>query len=189
MLTLTFVAKWAWIGLLMWGVRPDRASVRTARRIARFITPLMVAQNIGVVLAVMTCGTALMVFVPASQWSWLSMFGGDAQNANLAPMRVPWLAWAFIPMLLLKLPTAALWEERLFRGGTASWGEGAARSLAFGLVHCLVGVPLGIGLALALAGLWFTRQYMWGGAVWSAAHHLTYNLAALTLFGALVWSV
>ncbi len=72
-------------------------------------------------------------------------------------------------------------EEVVFRQGTSSWFDGLIRSLLFGIAHCLVGVPIGTGIAIAVPGIWFTSQYFLGGVELSALHHTTYNLIILSM--------
>ncbi len=72
-------------------------------------------------------------------------------------------------------------EEKWFRLGTQNWFEGLYMSLFFGIVHCLVGIPIAAGLAITFAGLWFTHQYFIGGIELSALHHTTYNLVAVSI--------
>ena len=67
-------------------------------------------------------------------------------------------------------------EEKWFRLGTESWQQGLYLSFLFGMVHCLVGIPVAAGMVISIAGLWFTHQYFIGGVELSALHHTTYNL-------------
>src|SRR3989442_12976143 len=85
---------------------------------------------------------------------------------------------------LLRLAGA---EEWLSRGGTETWSGAptARRSVLFGLVHSLVGIPIGVALALSVGGFYFTWAYLrvWRGAGSEEAapgestrSHLAYNL-------------
>lgn len=182
-------AKWSWIAFVMGSMIPNRHRRTTAHRVWRVVRPLMVLQALPIVVGTVIAAGLLMQ-VPGLGWSWLSLFATGAptsgQNVSFAPLSVPWLAPFFVIGFLWLLPLFALIEERVFRAGTGSWTEGVVRSVIFGLVHCLVGVPLGVGIALTLPGLWFTRQYFRKGVLWSAAHHTSYNLWA---FGFLLLAV
>lgn len=68
-----------------------------------------------------------------------------------------------------------LGEEELFRDGTRNWRHVLPRSLVFGLMHLLPGVPIAAALALTIAGLWFTRQYFRGGVARSTTYHLAWD--------------
>ena len=88
---------------------------------------------------------------------------------------------AFLVLLAVNLPRYAHMEEEWFREGTISWEQGLLMSALFGLAHCLVGVPIGAGLAISVAGLWFTHQYFVGGVELSTIHHATYNLILVSI--------
>lgn len=72
------------------------------------------------------------------------------------------MAPVFFTLLLAALPLLARAEERAFRRGTRGRLDALRRSLVFGLAHCLVGVPVFVGLALSVGGLYFSRQYTLG---------------------------
>src|SRR3989442_10157980 len=90
---------------------------------------------------------------------------------------------------LLRLAGA---EEWLSRGGTETWSGAptARRSVLFGLVHSLVGIPIGVALALSVGGFYFTWAYL---RVWrrtgseeaalgeGTRSHLAYNPGIPTL--------
>ncbi len=63
--------------------------------------------------------------------------------------------------LALAVPLLARQEELWFRSGTetSSLVETLARSLLFGLVHVLAGVPVAAALALSVPGLVFATVY------------------------------
>ncbi|GEM_PF-5940654 len=133
---------------------------------------------------------------PVLNWGWWAVVatqaGQDGAGGNIltAPLSYPILAIPFLALLALVLPRLAEMEEQTFRRGTRSWKDGIWRSLAFGLVHMLVGVPLAVALALSIGGLWFTRQYFLGGVARSTVYHLCYNCVAFALLAvALVLSL
>lgn len=69
----------------------------------------------------------------------------------------------------------------MFRLGVVTWPDAFKWSLIFGLSHCIVGVPLSVGLALSIGGLWFHYQAFEGGISQSTIHHTAYNLILVTL--------
>lgn len=155
-----------------------------------------VAGSIVLLACVVTAGLSLIALWPSGfGLSWLDLlkFGkpGTPSGTNLiaAGTQIPWFGFAFAALLGLNVPRLARREEEVFRRGTTSWADGAYRSLKFGLVHCIVGVPLGFGLALSLGGLWFTYQYFRGGVRRAAFFHTIYNCMILVLLIAyLVWA-
>lgn len=113
--------------------------------------------------------------------SWLNLFGSEGKNVLAFGDEVKFFGVLFFLLLLLALPKLAILEEESFREGTESWPEGIFRSIVFGLVHMIVGVPLGAGLAITIAGLVFTRQYFKGGVRLSALTHFHYNVIAVSI--------
>jgi hypothetical protein len=138
----------------------------------------------------------LMKLVPWLSWSWTnvlndsddSMGGSDSggpkggsrglqggENFTVSTVRLKWIGPLYGTVLVFCLPLLAHFEEQWFRGGTHGWGEGLWRSFAFGMVHCLVGVPLAAGLAIGVFGLWLTQIYFWGGVHQTTEVHTAYN--------------
>jgi hypothetical protein len=119
------------------------------------------------IVAVLASAVAL-AYVPAPLdswiwWSWLLAAGQAGGNIVALPLSQWWLAVIFVPLLVLALPLLAYVEERIFRAGTRSWFEAFWRSLIFGSVHIIVGVPLGLALVgLGIAGLSFSAEYFRG---------------------------
>ncbi len=139
-------------------------------------------------------GFALPKIGPFFSFSWLQLLatpdhptaGGNLAVAGVT--KIPILGLGFLVLLFLNLPRLARYEEDAFRRGTKNWLDGAWRSLKFGLVHCLVGVPIGFGLALGLGGMWFTYHYFRGGVRRSTTVHALYNATLLSaLAGYLVY--
>lgn len=104
--------------------------------------------------------------VPTLDVSWLSLMssggssGEEGTNVLIAPATLPILGPIFIALLVFNMPLITRLEERLFRGGTRSYLGAIPRSLVFGLAHCLVGVPVAAGLAIAIPGMWFSHAYI-----------------------------
>lgn len=156
------------------------------------ISVSIVFQNLVVIVAVIAVFVGLTKVAPFLKWSWFSLFSkkdpetGESvpykgTNINLIPSNVKYFGLAFLVLLAVNLPRYAHLEEELFREGMISWEQGILMSLLFGLTHCLVGVPIGGGLAISVAGLWFTYQYFVGGVELSTVHHTTYNLILVSV--------
>ncbi len=171
----------------------------------RRITPRIVAETLPVLFVTIWIGMQLYIYIPLLQWSWLKILPldhGHAINLNLMPVTealrlsaqhhlsawqqteriLSWCAgFGFLLLLIANLPSLAYGEELQFRDGTRNWRDGARRSVVFGLIHCIVGIPLALGLALSLGGLWFTRQYFIGGVTRSTTYHLAWNFLLMLL--------
>ena len=157
------------------------------------ITPIMVLQNVVAIFIVAFSCLGLLFVHPIFQWSWFCLFnkrqeeGGSDEpqmngtNIHLIPLQVKYFGLFFAVLLCLNLPSMAMYEEKLFRNGTAGWIQGIIFSLIFGMVHCLVGVPIAAGVAISIAGLWYTHQYFVGGVELSALHHTTFNLILISI--------
>lgn len=141
----------------------------------------IIMQNFIVIIIVIVSFVGLIILHPIFKWSWLSLFKSDGTNINIIPMRIKYFGLLFALLLMANLPSLAMTEEKMFRLGTIGWIEGLNMSFLFGMMHCLVGVPIGAGLAIMIAGLWFTHQYFIGGIELSALHHTTYNLILVSV--------
>ena len=71
----------------------------------------------------------------------------------------------------------------MFRQGADHWSTGRRmrRAVEFGLVHALIGIPIGVALALSIGGVYFTWRYLKGGILESTRAHLAYNLEVVIL--------
>lgn len=118
---------------------------------------------IGVVTVALLIGAYQWIAdLPVLGWSLLTLVGQEGGNVVGAGLEFgPAFALPYLLLLLAVLPTLALVEESWFRRGTRGWGDGLVRSLLFGLVHTLVGVPVGVALfGLSAVGLLLTSVYL-----------------------------
>lgn len=155
------------------------------------ITGWMFLKNLLIITAVFFATFGLWKLHPFFRWSWLRLFKNNDGNEDesekfegnicIMPTRVKYLGLLFLGLFIANLPAFALIEEKWFRQGIQNWTDGILWSILFGVIHCLVGVPICAGLAISIAGLWFTHQYFIGGIELSALHHTTYNLIALSV--------
>lgn len=119
--------------------------------------------------------------------SWIRSVGHllgkdlNSTNINVVGTNIPVFGIILCLLLMVQLPSWAHAEERLFREGTQNWFDGSIRSVGFGLVHMIVGVPFGAALALTFAGLLFTYMYFKGGIALSTQTHFQYNLALFSI--------
>jgi hypothetical protein len=153
------------------------------------------------VLILVLALASVTLFVPVLAWGWWSAIGGVGSpvlgvSENSAGSALQWLIPAvFVVMLVPALPLFAEAEERRFRAGAEAWStrRRIGRAVQFGLVHCIIGIPIGVGLALSVGGLYFTWAYLRGyrrggqssaaGVLESTRAHLAYNVTVFVIIG------
>lgn len=142
--------------------------------------------------------------IPGLDWGWWSALGGDGNPVFGSSTTTAGTTWEwvvpllFMCLLMPALPLFAHAEERIFRGGAEHWStqRRALKVVQFGLVHCIVGVPIGVALSLSLGGMYFMwvylRRFRTVGSradaiIESAAAHTAYNglIVVLVLFAVL----
>lgn len=121
------------------------------------------------------------------QFGWWTAIGGQGNPVFGTTSRTensP-LAWivpvVFLVLLIPALPIFAEREEQMFRQGAEHWttGRRVRRGIEFGLVHAIIGIPIGAALALSIGGWYFTWRYLRGGLLESTRAHLAYNLEVI----------
>jgi hypothetical protein len=149
-----------------------------------------------VLFAVVVAATAL-VELPGLDVGWWTAIGGygnpvtgGTEQTAGTPLEVL-VPLAFVALLLPALPLFAATEERIFRLGAERWSTARriGMGLVFGLAHALIGIPLGVALALSIGGWWFTAVYLWGfrrggrrrALLESTLAHLAYNACVLAV--------
>ena len=109
-----------------------------------------------------------LLFVPVLRWGWWSAIGGDGNpvfGESSTTMGTFW-AWliplVFMALVLLALPLFANAEERMFRMGAQDWSrrQRVVKVLQFGLIHAIIGIPIGVALALSVGGAYFMAVYL-----------------------------
>lgn len=139
----------------------------------------------------------LLLQVPGLSWGWWTAIGGTGNVIVGGSDRpglgaVTWLAPVlFITLLIPLLPLFAEREEHMFREGAEDWSMArrARRAVEFGLVHLIMGIPIGVALALSVGGGYFTWAYMRGfrrggrdeAVMESTRSHLAYNATILVV--------
>ncbi len=107
--------------------------------------------------------------IPGLKYGWLGLFfGGESGNMLIKPVMegskstnilIRSMVPVFFIALMLALPFLAQAEEMFFRKSYNDWGSIIKKSIEFGLVHCLVGIPLAGGIALIIPGLFLGLKY------------------------------
>ena len=172
------------------------AIIRSLRLRHFWPVPFVFAAVIAVAVLAMT--------VPPLRWGWWSALGGVGNPilGSTTATAGSWLDWAipatFMALLAPALPLFAHREEQIFRQGVEhqGWPTRVRRAVTFGLVHAVVGIPVGAALALSIGGAYFTHRYLreyhaTGSAtealLESTRAHTAYN--GLIVAGALVVAV
>jgi len=183
-------------------VASARAAVRSSelrRRtldIVRGVRPAHVLRALPV-LAVVLVLASLSLAVPVLRTGWWTAIGGTGNIVTGATDRtrgtpLAWLVPAlFLALLVPLLPLFAEREEQIFRAGAESWSfwRRVRRGLEFGLAHVIMGIPIGVALALSVGGWYFTwmylRAYRRGGRtaalMESTRSHLAYNAVVFAI--------
>jgi len=142
----------------------------------------------------------LLTSLPVLRFGWWTAIGGQGNPAFGVTDRTAGtpletiIPIVFVVLLIPALPLLVQREEEVFRLGAEEW-SGAKRvgkAVLFGLAHAVVGIPIGVALALSLGGGYFTFAYlrMWrrtgsrrDALLESTRAHLGYNA---TIVGLLV---
>jgi len=150
--------------------------------------------------ALVAVGTVafLLIEVPGLDFGWWWALGGTSnvitgsteQGTDNVVLRL--VPFVFLSVLLPLLPLLAEREERMFRLGAEDWSTArrAVRAVQFGLIHLIMGVPIGVALALSVGGGYFTWAYLRGyrrgrsqeaGLLEATRAHTAYNAVVVTL--------
>lgn len=133
----------------------------------------------------------------ASLTAWLPVGAIAGVNALSINWQTAFIL-GFWLLLVLLLPFWAQLEERIFRRGAQSWRKILIRSVQFGLLHLLAGIPILAGFVLIVPGFLFACRYkyvydrqfrrtqdvvlaMEAGVHASTADHAVYNAILVTL--------
>jgi hypothetical protein len=108
--------------------------------------------------------------IPPLRFGWWTALGGlgnpvTGTTEQTTGTALEWLVpLVFIVLLVPALPLFAFREEELFRLGAEDWSgwQRSLKAVQFGLVHAVIGIPIGVALALSLGGAYFQRAYLRG---------------------------
>ena len=156
-----------------------------------------------VILSLVVLAALGLTAIPPLDFGWWTAIGGQGNPAFGVTDRTAGTVFelivpiVFVVLLLPALPLLVEREEQAFRLGAESWStpKRIGKALLFGLVHALVGIPIGVALALSIGGAAFTLAYLRG---WrqtgsrraaldeSSRLHLAYNLSIVALVAAVL---
>jgi hypothetical protein len=193
-LDLLTVAVLAFVGFrLADAARQTLSSRGHVWRLLAGLRPRHFLLAVPVLAAVLAVATPLLA-VPGFDFGWWTAIGGEGNPAvgvgreSATPgVLETIIPVVFITLLLIGLPLLVEGEEWVFRRGAQfrSRMANARRSVLFGLVHALIGVPIGVAMALSVGGFYFTWAYLraWratgsedAALAESTRAHLAYNL-------------
>lgn len=195
LLTLTILTV---VGIQL--VQAARHSIGARRHVIRIVRGLRRDHLLRAVpvLALVLVTLVILLQVPGLDFGWWTAIGGignpvfGASEHGLSGDAAVLLSALFGALLLVSLPLLVEREEWIFRRGAerrGMWGN-TAFALAFGLMHVLVGIPIGAGLALSIGGAYFTHVYLRAyratrsqadALMESTRAHLGYNLTIVIL--------
>jgi hypothetical protein len=155
------------------------------------------------ILVLVISAFVLLVQIPGLSIGWFTAIGGEGNPVFGSSDRTAGTPFevlvplVFMALLIPALPLLVEREEQLFRRGSEfrTTGGRVVRGVAFGLVHAVIGIPIGAALALSIGGWYFTWAYLRGfrrggeraGMLESTRSHLAYNAIIVTLvLGAIV---
>jgi hypothetical protein len=106
--------------------------------------------------------------VPGLDWGWWTALGGEGNPVFGSSDSTTGTVWewlipaAFVLLLIPALPLFAYAEEQMFRQGAERWSrlKRVGKVVQFGLVHALIGIPIGTALALSVGGAYFMGTYL-----------------------------
>jgi hypothetical protein len=190
--------------IAFFGVRLSQAALRASRgparaRTIRILGGLRFRHFLPVpfVAALVVIAALLLVQIPPLDFGWWTALGGEGNPVFGSTERTAGTAFeiliplVFIALLIPALPLFAEREEQIFRAGAEDWStpKRILKGVQFGLVHAIIGIPIGVALALSIGGWWFTIAYLRGyraggpgeALLESTRAHTAYNATLVTL--------
>ena len=137
------------------------------------------------VLAAVIIAATTLARIPGMQWGWWSALGGEGNpvfGSNTSTIGTVWewlIPAVFMVMLVPALPLFAYAEERMFRSGAEHWNprRRALKIAQFGMIHAVIGIPIGTALALSIGGAYFMFTYLRSYRALPSTHHATLESA------------
>ena len=154
--------KWIIIGYISYSIIKSAFSESSwsfTKNILSLFSVKMFLIVIGGICIFLTIGIFLYEHVSFLQWSWTKYVFGSSINITYAPMQTgnelmnKLLGIPFLLLLMVAVPQLAYREEKMFRESTINHLTILWKSFVFGMIHCIVGIPLAAGIALVIPGL------------------------------------
>jgi hypothetical protein len=199
-LDLATVVVLAWFGSRLF-LSFQRSLAGDARRHAMDVVRGLRLRHflpVPVVLALVVLAAVGLTSIPPLDFGWWTAIGGQGNPAFGVTDRTAGTPFevivpiVFVLLLLPALPLLVEREEQIFRLGAEAWStpKRIGKAFLFGLVHALVGIPIGVALALSIGGAAFTLAYLRAfrrtgrrreALLESTRLHLAYNATIVTL--------
>lgn len=119
-----------------------------------------------VIIFIITSIGILYPYIPEFlKFSLFSLLDKDGTNANIEIINKSndvsiYLTIIIFLFFALLLPKAAYWEEQKFRQGHENIKQSIWSNIKFGMVHCIIGIPVYVGILLILIGFILTLKYL-----------------------------
>lgn len=156
-----------------------------------------------VILGLVVLAAVGLTSIPPLHFGWWTAIGGQGNPAfgvtertagTVLELLIPFV---FVALLIPALPLLVEREELAFRLGAETWSTSKriAKAVLFGLVHAVVGIPIGVALALSIGGAAFTLAYLRAyretglrsrAILESSRLHLAYNASIVGLVAVLL---
>ena len=149
-------------------LRTERNNLGFAKQVWRQFRIGMFFQCFLLLVLTIVVAVLLVTHVPGLKYGWMHLFVSNGGNALIAPVTdassSDYLLLRLVPIafclaLLVAIPFLAKFEEEMFRKSHTEWKSIWWQSTKFGLIHCLVGIPIGFGIALIMSGLFYAYHY------------------------------
>lgn len=126
------------------------------------------------------------------KFSWISFISdGQSQNLVTSPMTSGFtpIVLVFWILMVFSIPYLAKIEEVIFREGVIDIGTRIKKSIIFGMVHMVMGIPLFVAMLLCITGFIFSVRYVrsfkkFGSEVallHATSLHMKYNFILITI--------
>jgi len=173
------------------GARAHSMTIVRGLRFRHFVpVPLLLTLVVGASIGLTS--------IPPLDFGWWTAIGGQGNPAFGVTERTAGTALevlvpvVFVVLLVPALPLLVEREELAFRLGAETWStpKRIAKAVLFGVVHAVVGIPIGVALALSIGGAAFTLAYLRAyratglrreAILESSRLHLAYNASIIGL--------
>lgn len=150
-----------------------------------------------IIMFFITSAVIIQPYVPFFlKWGLFSLLDKNGTNGNVEVLNQSSKFSIILVILIfgffaLLIPKSAYWEEIQFRYGITKINKKFFISnIKFGLIHCIIGVPIWIGLLLIIIGFMFNLKYIYSykknndldiALDASTSLHGKYNMLLITL--------
>lgn len=201
-LDLVTLAVLGWFGSRLFLSFRRSLSARSRARTRELVGGLRLRHFLPVplLLALVVGASVGLTSIPPLDFGWWTAIGGQGNPAFGTTERTQGTALelvvpvVFVLLLVPALPLLVEREELAFRLGAETWStpRRIVKAVLFGLVHAVIGIPIGVALALSIGGAAFTLAYLRAyratglrrqAILESSRLHLAYNATIIGVVG------